>query len=194
MDLEEVVKKDYVENDSTLCFKTTPIWKVVILGLLFSSYYYIFLLFGYWRILQLHFGHDINPYIRTFFTPITTPRLFAIVDKYLSSYYKKYETNFEGLAWVWIILSLALLIFERYVKFRRLESLGMSSFVLGLTIVVDIIILLIVVSLQSHINDINKKYYPEAPKNGWTVANILWVVLGVLYYIALLVLLVFGAA
>ena len=190
MGLEEIVKKDYVENDPTLCFPTTPIWKVVILGLLFSSYYYLFLLFGYWRILQLKFGYDINPYIRAFFTPFTTPSLFAILDKYLSSHYKKHETNFGGFAWGWIILAFVMIFLDRYVKYRHLDSFELP--LLWLNIVIDIIILLIVVSVQVHINNVNKKYYPDAPKNGWTVANIVWVVIGVLYYVFIFLLTILG--
>jgi cytochrome b561 len=67
-----------------------------------------------------------------------------------------------------------------------------SLLLFGLTEFVCIIILLIVVSVQVRINNVNKKYYPDAPKNGWTVANIVWVVIGVLYYVFIFLLTILG--
>ena len=34
LSLQEIVKKRYIENDPTLCFDTTPIYKVIILKII----------------------------------------------------------------------------------------------------------------------------------------------------------------
>lgn len=47
MALIDIVKKNYRENDNSLCFKTTPIAKVIILSVITCEFYDIILTLNY---------------------------------------------------------------------------------------------------------------------------------------------------
>ena len=82
MSLQEIVKKEYVENDSTLCFKTTSVVKVLILSIVTCGVYDIILSLNYWKSLKENFGYKVSPFWRGLFNIFTNFRLFPIFAKY----------------------------------------------------------------------------------------------------------------
>ena len=84
--LDLVVKRPYDENDSTLCFKTTPIIKVIILSILTFGFYNLILFYNYWKSLNERFGHQVSPFWRAFFAWITNFSLFPILSNYASAF------------------------------------------------------------------------------------------------------------
>lgn len=186
MSLEEIVKKDYVENDPTLCFKTTPIWKIVVLSLLSGGFYFLILFYNYWKTLRYNFGYEINSFFRAWFMSITNFSLFPIFDKYFRCFGERLSVPcwFAFLFFVLCIISSAL---DRITW--RMEELNATYWgAEGLNFIISILIILMVVFIQSKINKVNKEYFPNAPVNGWTVANTVWtVVLGLLNLLGIII-------
>lgn len=84
--LDLVVKRPYKEDDKTLCFETTSIWKVVILNICTFGAYSIVLYYNYWKTLNNNFGHKVSPFFRAIFAPFTNFALFPILGNYLAAF------------------------------------------------------------------------------------------------------------
>ena len=95
-DLREIVKKDYQENDMTLCFKTTSVAKVIILSFVTCGIYDIILCYNYWKSLKENFGYKVSPFWRGFFEMFTNFRLFPIFSKY----FEAHNIKFSGAGWI----------------------------------------------------------------------------------------------
>lgn len=184
MSLQEIVKKEYVENDSTLCFKTTSVTKVVVLSFVTFGMYDIILALNYWKTLKENFGYKVSPFWRGFFNIFTNFRLFPIFSKYFESF----NVKLQGAGWLaglyfictWADNKISL---ETATMDETVWSLELASLILGL------ITTLIFAFIQNKINKINEQYFPNAPKNPWGVANTIWttilsiiIILGYLSY------------
>ena len=174
--IEEIVKKEYTENDETLCFKTTPLAKIIVLSMLSYGIYLFILIWGYWKILKENFGYKVSPFWRAWFAFITNFSLFPILGKYFKNYnIKIFNTYF--LAFLCFILTFLL----------HITSYGNGKFLIIFDLFVVFALTLILVNFQNKINKINKEFYPNAPKNGWKISNIVWIILFlILIYIILL--------
>ncbi len=180
MGLEEIVKKDYVENDPTLCFKTTPLWKVLVLGLLWGGFYILILTYNYWKILRDNFGYKIRPLLRAFFYDITNFMLFPLFGKYFRNFGEKLVAPL-GLAFLCLILTTTSFVLDKLMD--RIEDLNLMFLIIIGAFFITLVFSLIFVYIQSIINKVNKEHFPEAPTNGWTVANTVWTIIGVLQYL-----------
>lgn len=188
MGLEAIVKKDYVENDPTLCFKTTPVWKILVLGLCWGWIYILILVYNYWKTLKDNFGYKINSFLRAFFNPITNFWLFSIFDKYFRCFGEKLVAPC-WLAFLYFILSGVGKALDKITW--RMDEINLTFWVAeGLLFIVELLLLSFFMYIQSRINKINKVYFPDAPKNGWTIANTIWTVLSVVLFIGSIILLI----
>ena len=172
MSLKEIVKKEYVENDTTLCFKTTPITKIFILSIVTFGVYDFILLWNYWKTLKNNFGYKVSPFWRSFWCYFTNFKLFSIFAKYFETFNVKLWSP-GWLAMLYLTLgSVANRISSRITKSGNHNwSLGITSLVL------TIFATLILVLIQKKINNINERYYHNAPKNSWKVSNTIWTII-----------------
>ena len=182
MTLADVVKKEYLENDISLCFKTTPIFKIWVLSILSCGFYDLILVFNYWKSLKQNFGYNVSPFFRALFIGITNFWLFSILKKYFS----KFEIdmgNATGLALAYFLLCGTGNSIAR-------KTLALDTVNYGLEIVIlltTVLATLIIVNIQNNINKVNENHYPNAPKNEWSTANTVWtVVLALMQILAFL--------
>jgi hypothetical protein len=172
MSIQEIIKKEYSENDKTLCFKTTSVAKVIILSLVTGGIYDIILALNYWKSLKDNFGYKVSPFWRGFFVMFTNFRLFPIFEKY----FKTYNIKLNGADW---IAGLYLICTWADNKISLNSALQENTnWPLEITsLVLCTITALIFALIQNKINKINEQYYPDAPKNPWSVANTIWTVI-----------------
>ena len=163
MSLQEIVKKEYVENDNTLCFETTSVVKVIILSTVTCGVYDIILTMNYWKSLKENFGYEISPFWRGLFEMFTNFKLFPIFAKYFDNF----NIKLIGAGWLAAIYFLCTWL-DNKMTFKDIE------YALVISTVLELITALIFALIQSKINKINKQYYPDAPKNPWSVANTIW--------------------
>ena len=183
-ELKKLVKKEYVENDKTLCFATTPVYKIWVLSLLSGGLYEIILIFNYWRQLKNNFGWKLSPIWRTIFLTLTNFRLFYLIGKYTKA--------FNVRLYVPILLAFVYFSIERI-------SFGITKITWDMDVVpieyeiLDCILPVfstgIMAYIQSRINKVNRQNFPEAPVNGWKVSNTIWTV--ILSLIALVYILLY---
>ncbi len=170
----QIVKKEYIENDSSLVFKTIPLSKVIILSILsiLSSglYAYWFLIYGYWKSLQQNFGYKVSPFWRMLFSLFTNFKLFPILEKYFKNFNIK-TVNLIALAFIdFIVYSIG-----GRLSFKYWNETNLSIELI--TNILTLISILIFVYIQNKINNVNKTYFPNASRNEWTIANIIWAIL-----------------
>ena len=166
MGLEEIVRKEYVENDPTLCFKSTPVFKVIILSILSFGLYPCILSYSYWNTLKKNFGYKVSPLCRGFlFSPIFNFSLFPLLNKY----FKNFNSKLPAPIFLAIVLILSFFIAN-----------GVFTFI---SIIISTIILSII---QNKMNKVNEVYYPDAPQNPWGIANTLVTVLILIPYFSLI--------
>ncbi len=181
MGLETIVKKEYVENDKTLCFKTMSLWKFFVLSVLSLGIYNIIWAYDCWKMLKNNFGYKVSPFWRGFFSIFTNFKLFPIFEKYFSCSNEKFS---NPMLWAFIYLSL-------YIKDLKYDLLSLKTDEIIITqeiisYCIIIAMALILTFIQKKINKVNKMYYPDAPKNSWTVANTIWtIVLSALFVLYL---------
>lgn len=173
MSLKEIVKREYVENDTTLCFKTTSVTKIFILSIITFGAYDFVLLWSYWKTLKDNFGYKVSPFWRSFWCWYTNFRLFSIFAKY----FRAFNIKLSGAGWLatlYFILSSA----DTRISFLN-ANIEETCWSLEITsLVLSIITTLILVFIQNKINKINKRYYPDAPKNSWKISNTIWTIIG----------------
>ncbi len=172
MSLEEIVKKEYVENDSTLCFKTTPVAKVIILSLVTFGFYDVILAYNFWKTLKENFGYKVSPFWRAIFDVFTNFRLFPIFFKYFENFNVKIMSA-GLLASIYLICTWI----DNKISFKMM-TLDKTNWILetvswGLCVITT----LIFAYFQNKINKINEQHYPDAPKNPWKVSNTIWTIL-----------------
>lgn len=178
MSLQEIVKKEYQENDSTLCFKTTSAKKIIILSILSFGVYDIILSLNYWKSLKENFGYDVSPFWRGWFTLFTNFWLFSIFSKY----FKNFNIKLSGAGWLAALYFICTTI-DNKISFKTAMldntnwTLEIISFVLAITTA------LIFAFMQSKINKINEQHFPNAPKNNWSVANTIWTIVLIVFWL-----------
>ena len=178
MSIQEIVKKEYVENDSTLCFKTTSVAKVLVLSIVTFGVYDIILSLNYWKSLKENFGYKVSPFWRGLFNIFTNFRLFPIFAKY----FETFNVKLVGAGWLASLYFICTWI-DNKISFKTamLEntnwSLEIASLILG------IITTLVFVFIQNEINKINEQYYPNAPKNSWKLSNTIWTIICLILWV-----------
>lgn len=181
-DLKEIVKKEYVENDETLCFESTPIQKCIILLLVSCGFYSVFIFYSYWKRLRDNFGYKVSPFWRGLFAGFTNFSLFPVLDKYFRAHNIK---SFNP-----TVLAGAFLIFCYVSNKVSYKSMSFESINPAYELIYWIFTLLfigIIVLVQTKINNINSAYYPNAPKNDWKLSNTIWtIVLAIIMFLSYL--------
>lgn len=172
MSLKEIVKKDYIENDNTLYFKTTSLKKVAILSIVTFGFYDIILAFNYWKSLKNNFGYKVSPFWRGIFLEFSNFELFQIFAKYFANFNIKL-TYANILAILYLILTWI----GNKIDFK-VASLDTTNWTLEIiSLIFTIITTLIFVLIQSKINKINEQFYPNAQKNPWKISNTIWLII-----------------
>lgn len=178
MSIQEIVKKEYVENDDTLCFKTTPVAKVLVLSIITFGVYDIILSLNYWKSLKENFGYKVSPFWRGFFNMFTNFRLFPIFAKYFGAF----NVKLTGAGWLaglyficnWINNKISL-------KTITLENTDWSLETASLILLV--VTALVFAFIQNKVNKINEQYYPNAQKNSWKISNTIWTIIYLIIWI-----------
>ena len=170
-DLSDIVQGDYSQVDeSTLCFETIPIYKIILFSILTLGLYQDFWFYRNWKILKIKFGYKISPFWRTLGTK--TPELFTI----LAEYFKKFNIksfNAESLKkWYervpgWTLLILSALAIRAFCGVKNFELWLMVSFI---NVIISIIIsifntTIIIAIIQSKINKVNEENFSTVPIN-----------------------------
>lgn len=199
--LTELKNKKIDLTDDTLCFKTTPISKVIVLSILSWGIYNIILSFNYWKTLKENCGYKISPFWRGLFDVFTNFKLFPIFSRYFNSFEIKFshpiflailyliscgrigvETpNFNLsssiVTFVWHYnIKLSGLILDpnnEYHIYYKLLILGIAIILLLFSVIKSFVYAYI----QHKINKINMTHHKDAQKNPWNVANVVWVVI-----------------
>ena len=187
-ELKNLVKKDFVENDKTLCFQTIPLSKIFILSVISFGIYNIILAYSWWKILKENFGHKLSPFWRALFCNLMNIVLFPVFEKYFKA------LNIPGKIFNGLLLGIGFL-FITYID----ERINLVSFKLSMkdglpyswdltisiiSLILSILAALILVYIQDKINKANELYFPDAPQNNWKVSNIIWaIILGFLFII-----------
>ena len=181
MELKEIVKKEFVENDETLCFQSTPISKIIVLSILSDGIYDIILAYGWWKSLKQNFGYKISPFWRGLFGMFTNFKLFPIFEKY-TKVFNTQEKDLKGIKSAVLYFLMVYMANKLSIKSLRLELKNQLDPMTA--IIIDLIILLftiasalILASVQKKINKINEQYFPNAPQNPWKKSNIIWTVI-----------------
>lgn len=178
MSLQEIVKKEYVENDKNLFFKTTPVEKILVLSILTCGIYDIILSLNYWKSLKENFGYKVSPFWRGLFVMFTNFRLFPIFAKY----FETFNFKLAGAGWlaglyficIWFINNIS----------RKTETLEYTNWTLEIiSIILYIATSLIFVYIQNKINKVNEQYYPNATKNPWNISNTIWTIICLIIWI-----------
>ncbi len=179
--LQEIVKKEYVENDSTLCFETTPPAKVFILSVLTFGIYDLILAYNWWKVLKQNFGYQVSPFWRGLFNVFTNFKLFPIFEKYFSSLEIK-GAYFSGISCA--IYYFMMQVADVRLTFKELSWEDAGSLTYDKTVIINIVSIilymqcaLVIAFLQNKINKTNIQYFPNAPKNPWKVSNIIWIII-----------------
>ena len=176
MALIDIVKKNYRENDKSLCFKTTPIAKVIILSVITCEFYDIILTFNYWKTFKENLGYNVSPFWRGVFCVLTNFKLFPIFAKYFENFNIKLN-SVSGIAAGYFLSSW---LAGRILRVtRNNESVIMEICVWILYLISASIFAFI----QNKINKINEMYYPNAPKNPWKVSNIIWILVCITFWL-----------
>ena len=191
MELKDIVKREFAENDESLCFQSTPISKILVLSVLSGGIYDIILAYSWWKSLKLNFGYKIFPFWRGFFCVFTNFKLFPIFEKYTKIFNTKGE-EIKGIALALLYFLMVYMSVKLEIKAFRLELKNQLDPIIAITI--DLFSLLftlasalILVSVQKKINKTNEQYFPNSPKNPWKKSNIIWaVILAILTILGLL--------
>ena len=180
-ELKEIVKKEYSENDKTLCFESTPVMKVIILSILSGGFYHIILTYSWWKTLKQNFGYKVSPFWRGFFSIFTNIKLFPIFQKYFKS------LNIPGIGFCGIFFGIIYLILawidnKIQIKALRLDlkdqlSPELSIFINIVSFILILILTCILAFIQKKINKTNEMYFQEAPKNDWKTSNAIWIII-----------------
>lgn len=173
MTLQELVKKEYIENDNTLCFKTTSITKIVILSILTCGFYDYILLLTYWKTLKENFGYNVSPFWRGFvFGGFTNFKLFPLFKKYFENFNTKFANG--------TVLALLFFICAGIVNKIASETMSLekTNWTLELaSLSFRLVSTIILAYIQSKINKTNETYFPNAIRNKWGVANTIWAII-----------------
>ncbi len=180
-ELREIVKKEYIENDKTLCFQTTPLSKVILLGITSFGIYHIILAFSWWKSLKLNFGYKVSPFWRGFFSWIMNIHLFQIFEHYFKSLNIPGK-SFSGASLGFVFLILAIADSKLAIKSLLWDLEGKLTPQKGLTIsiisfLISLFLTWILAFMQKKINKTNEIYFAEAPKNPWKISNYIWLVI-----------------
>ena len=178
MALIDIVKKNYRENDNSLCFKTTPIAKVIILSVITCGFYDIILTLNYWKTLKENFGYKVSPFWRGVFCVFTNFSLFPIFAKYFENLNLK-PGSATGLAVLYLLCTWI----NNKISFRTALQSDVNIVMESITWVLCLVSALIFAFIQNKINKINEVYYPNAPKNPWKVSNIIWILICIVFWV-----------
>ena len=187
-DLRELVKKEYIENDKTLCFETTPISKIAILWIVSLGVYSIVIFYSYWKTFHKNFGHKLSPFWRAWFSPISGFMFFPLIEKYINKFESKLPQKGKILATLYLCCWLAsyFFIMDNSISMHSGPNPGVGFFSRLCPYLWGIIALSPIIVIQRMINNINKNNFPEAPRNGWKLSNTIWTVIFVLNDILIL--------
>ena len=178
MGLEEIVKKEYVENDDTLCFKTTSVAKVIVLSILTGGIYDIIWAFNIWRTLRDNFGYKVSPFWRGLFLALTNFKMFSIIDKYAQNF--NIRLPYANLL---AVLYLVFCLISNKLEFKSL-MLDKTDWTLEIASWILVILSTLIVAFVQHkINKVNETAYPDAPKNTWKVSNTVWLIIFIVLYV-----------
>lgn len=166
LSIRSIVKKEYIENDQTLCFDSIPIYKVIILLFVTIGFYSVVLFYNWWKKLKTDFGYKVSPFWRGLFNGISVFWLFPIFEKYFKCYNISlpsgiYATLYFGCVWACNQLS--------YHNTSMITEIGSWLFLFGA--------IAIIVNIQIKINTINKHHYLQAKKNDWKLSNTIWTII-----------------
>ena len=168
-DLKNIVKKEYVENDQTLCFDTIPIYKIIILTVVTAGAYEIILFYSWWKKLKIDFGYKVSPFWRAIFSGFSVFWLFPIFEKYFKCFNIK---DFK--AGVLAILFFSICFISNRMAFSKYsDTITYQIIDFGLTIVITAICCFV----QNRINKINENSYPQAKVNNWKISNTIWTII-----------------
>lgn len=168
-DLKNIVKKEYVENDQTLCFDTIPIYKIIILTVVTAGAYEIILFYSWWKKLKIDFGYKVSPFWRAIFSGFSVFWLFPIFEKYFKCFNIK---DFK--AGVLAILFFSICFISNRMAFSKYsDTITYQIIDFGLTIVITAIFCFV----QNRINKINENSYPQAKVNNWKISNTIWTII-----------------
>ena len=199
--LTELKNRKHDLSDDMLCFKTTPISKVLVLSMLSGGIYDIILSFNYWKTLKENCGYKVSPFWRGLFELFTNFKLFPIFSKYIKGFECKFShpiflailyliccgqiniqtPNFKlnsivGIyAWHYNMKLSGLILNpdNEYHIYFKLLILGIAITMLLFSVIKSFIYAYI----QHKINKINIAHHKNAPKNPWNVVNIIWVII-----------------
>ena len=182
-DLRELVKKDYIENDKTLCFETTPINKIVILWIVTLGMYSIVIFYSYWKTFHKNFGYKISPFWRALVSQISGFMFFPLIEKYFNKFDLNLPQKGKMLAIMYFCCWMASCFFsmDNSISSRIGSNPGVGFFSQLLPYIWAIVALSPVLIVQRMINKVNENNFPEAPKNEWKLSNTIWTVIFVLY-------------
>lgn len=181
MELKDIVKKEFAENDETLCFQSTPISKILVLSVLSGGIYDIILAYGWWKSLKQNFGYKISPFWRGVFCVFTNFKLFPIFEKYTKIFETK-EKYLKGVKYAILYFLMCFISTKIELKATILDLKNqldpITSIIIELiSLLFTLAATLIMVSVQRKINKINEQYFPNAPQNSWKKSNIIWTVI-----------------
>lgn len=163
--LADEVRKENIENT---CFMTLPIWKLVVLSLITFGLYEIVWFYKYWKVIKDSNGEKISPFWRALFAGFSGFWLFPILEKYIKQHNLP---AFSGIA-------IAITYFLLNATYKASDPIWVLSL---LTVVILVIV-------QSKINEINKNYYPHAEISNWTWKTTLYTVLFLIVFLGLVFL------
>ena len=177
--LDLVVKREYEEHDQTLCFPSTSLVKVLVLSFCTIGIYPWILIYNYWKTLKTNFGYtNISPFWRTLFCHFMNFSLFPILGNYANAFKK--NIHFP------ILLAIIFFITWYHQTIRKLSyqysSTPQASFMEIIADILFVLGVLIVAYIQFVINRVNKENFPDAPQNKWSVANTIWLIVGLVIY------------
>ena len=150
------MEKDIIKTD--FCFKTTPLWKIIVLTIATLGVYELILIYSYWKTIATKTDYKLSPFWRTFFCNITNFFLFPQIKKYLNNHN---EDSFPPIIF-------ATLFFLTSITWQLTHPYWLISY----------LSIFIIITIQAKLNKLNEKYYPQAEKNTWTTANTVWSLLG----------------
>jgi len=190
-ELKDIVKKEYIENDDTLCFQTLPLSKLIILSILTGGIYNVIWAYNCWKSLKNNFGYKISPFWRGIFNVFTNFKLFSILSKYFISF-KISNKGIKPILLSIMYLYLAsrdLKLSVKYLKMALANTLTYYAdlFLCIISLIIGIMLTVILVVIQHKINKTNKLYFPNAQENNWTRTNVIWVIIcGILFVFSFL--------
>lgn len=160
--------KNSLEYTDSIYFRSTPIYKFIILSVLTCGFYHAIWAYTLWKTIKtIPDYNNINVLLRTVFMGITNFSLFKIINKHLLQYNDKgYNTTLFATMYILLVM---------------IGNISDSM------IIVPILCTILIAIIQSKINRVNEIYFPDSKINTWNYANTIWAtIFGLVYIIILL--------